>query len=312
MISPQFSIVIPTYNREHEVCRAVQSCLDQDYTDFEIVVVDDASSDGTVTVLGQYRDSRFHLVRRPVNGGECPARNTGVEHSRGEWIVFLDSDDALKNHCLTAMRRSIADETDEVSRYGFMYDSDLGVLSPDPPPAGPVLDYEGWMRFQQSARISNCLCCTRRSTFAVVGLPQTSVAPTEYHLDFSRRFRTRLVPKVLATQHTDAPNRLTGGGAPPALERAASRAAHDRESMGRILREHGPALRRHAPRLYELVWRVTVLSCLIRRERRAGLRALAGYIQHARPRFRALAGIAIAAVSPSCFLRLRQIRPRSV
>jgi glycosyltransferase involved in cell wall biosynthesis len=306
---PEFSIVIPTYNREREVCRAVESCLSQDLQDFEIVVVDDHSTDATLEALAQFGDPRLRVVRRPVNGGECPARNSGIDHSRGDWVVFLDSDEALKPRALAVLHAAIAGESADISRYAFMYDSDVGILSPHPKPVDRVLDYEGWMRFQQISLVSNCLFCTRRSTFADVRMPETSVAPTEYHLDFARRFRTRFVPQVLATGYTDAGNRLTAGRAG---QQARVRAEHDRESMQRILREHGESLRQYAPRVYELAWRVTVLSHLIRREHRAGFRALCGYWKNVRPRLRALAGIGIAGFSPSLFLRLRQMRPRSL
>jgi glycosyltransferase involved in cell wall biosynthesis len=308
MNSPKFSIVIPTYNREREVCRAVQSCLSQDFAGFEIVVADDASGDGTIAALERFHDPRLRVVRRPVNGGECPARNSGIDHSRGDWVVFLDSDDALKPGSLAVLDAAIAAGSGDVSRYGFMYDSDLGTFSPDPKPEDTVLDYEGWLRFQQATVVSNCFFCTRRSTFSVVRMPDSSVAPTEYHLDFARRFLTRLIPQIVATGHTDAGNRLTSG---PPGPRAALRAKHDRESIERILRKHGEALRRHAPRVYELVWRVRVLSHLIRREQRAGFRAFLGYLGHTCPRFRGLAGMGIAAISPAAFLRLRRMRPRS-
>src|SRR5450432_320321 len=92
---PYFSIVIPLFNREKEVLRALKSCLAQDFQAFEVVVVDDASTDQSATVVEDLQDKRVRLIRHAKNRGVCPARNTGVEAAAGKWIVFLDSDDEL-------------------------------------------------------------------------------------------------------------------------------------------------------------------------------------------------------------------------
>ncbi len=89
------SIVIPIYNRADTIGRAVESCLAQTYSNFEIVLVDDCSTDDLQSVLQRYTDDqRIRLVRHPTNQGVSAARNSGVQHARGEFIAFLDSDDA--------------------------------------------------------------------------------------------------------------------------------------------------------------------------------------------------------------------------
>lgn len=90
---PTVSVIIPTYNRAHLVARAIQSVLDQTYQDFEIIVVDDASTDNTEAVIQQYDDSRIVYLKHEVNSGGAAARNTGIRHARGQYIAFLDSDD---------------------------------------------------------------------------------------------------------------------------------------------------------------------------------------------------------------------------
>ncbi len=89
--APRFSVVIPAYNREAIVGRAIQSALDQSFAPFEILVVDDGSSDRTAEVVESYGD-RVTLIRRE-NGGAPAARNSGIFAATGEWIAFLDSDD---------------------------------------------------------------------------------------------------------------------------------------------------------------------------------------------------------------------------
>ena len=85
------SVVIPTYNRAPYVTMAIESALAQSYQDYEIIVVDDGSTDGTRDVLEPYRDRIRYMYQD--NKGVSAARNTGIQESRGEWIAFLDSDD---------------------------------------------------------------------------------------------------------------------------------------------------------------------------------------------------------------------------
>jgi len=91
--SPAVSVVIPTYNRATTVMRAIQSVRDQDFTDFELIVVDDASTDDTAQVVEALADDRVRLLVQPANGGVCTARNRGIAAARAPLIAFLDSDD---------------------------------------------------------------------------------------------------------------------------------------------------------------------------------------------------------------------------
>lgn len=87
------SVLIPTYNREKTIHRAVQSVLQQTFQDFEIVIVDDGSQDATAEIINEMNDSRIKFVCHPKNLGTAEARNTGVRSSSGKYIAFLDSDD---------------------------------------------------------------------------------------------------------------------------------------------------------------------------------------------------------------------------
>lgn len=92
---PQVSVIIPTYNRANFVTAAIDSVLAQSYTDYEIIVIDDGSTDNTKEVLQPYRD-KIHYIYQP-NKGVSAARNTGIKEAQGDWIAFLDSDDRW--HC---------------------------------------------------------------------------------------------------------------------------------------------------------------------------------------------------------------------
>lgn len=106
------SVVIPSYNRESTIIRAVNSVLCQTYSDIEVIVVDDGSTDQTREVLSDISDERFRYVYQK-NAGACAARNNGIEHAKGEYIAFQDSDDAWRPEKLIkqleAMRQYNAD-----------------------------------------------------------------------------------------------------------------------------------------------------------------------------------------------------------
>ncbi|MGQ3412223.1 glycosyltransferase family 2 protein [Natrinema sp. LN54] len=87
------SVIIPTYNRAATLSRAIDSALEQTIDDLEVVVVDDGSTDDTDSVLAAYDDPRVRPVVHATNRGANVARNTGLEHARGEYVAFLDSDD---------------------------------------------------------------------------------------------------------------------------------------------------------------------------------------------------------------------------
>jgi glycosyltransferase involved in cell wall biosynthesis len=90
--SPQVSVIIPTYNRALFVGEAIQSVLGQTFSDFELIIVDDGSTDDTETVVAQFNDLRIRYIRHD-NMGISGARNTGIRNARGQYIAFLDSDD---------------------------------------------------------------------------------------------------------------------------------------------------------------------------------------------------------------------------
>ena len=91
--SPRVSVIIPTYNRARLVVQAIQSVLDQTFRDFELLVVDDASTDDTGQVMRGFEDARLRCLCHTENRGGSAARNTGIEASRAEYVAFLDSDD---------------------------------------------------------------------------------------------------------------------------------------------------------------------------------------------------------------------------
>lgn len=91
------SIIVPIYNLEKYVRHCVDSILVQTYTDFELLLIDDGSKDGSGKICDEYAelDSRIHVFHKE-NGGLCSARNHGLDKARGEWIMYVDGDDWLE------------------------------------------------------------------------------------------------------------------------------------------------------------------------------------------------------------------------
>ncbi|MGX6605957.1 glycosyltransferase family 2 protein [Micromonosporaceae bacterium Da 78-11] len=110
-MTPRLSIVVPIYNVEPYVGDCLDSLARQTFRDFEVVLVDDGSPDGSADIARAFcaRDDRFRLVSQE-NQGLGPARNTGVRHSQGEYLTFVDSDDLVPRHAYEIMVRSL-DET---------------------------------------------------------------------------------------------------------------------------------------------------------------------------------------------------------
>lgn len=91
--TPAVSVVMPAWNRVGAIRMAVESVLRQTFTDFELLVVDDGSTDGTMDSLTGITDPRLRCLANPHNMGPSAARNTGIRAARGDWVAFQDSDD---------------------------------------------------------------------------------------------------------------------------------------------------------------------------------------------------------------------------
>lgn len=104
---PFFSVVIPTFNRAELLREAVQSVLDQTFGDFELIVVDDHSTDDTAQVIRSFSDPRLSFLSNYRGRGGAGTRNAGIFRARGEWVAFLDDDDTWHPHKLSILHKKI-------------------------------------------------------------------------------------------------------------------------------------------------------------------------------------------------------------
>ncbi|MBA4860320.1 bifunctional glycosyltransferase family 2 protein/CDP-glycerol:glycerophosphate glycerophosphotransferase [Streptomyces sp. PSKA54] len=108
---PRFSVIVPVYKVQAYLHACLESVLDQSFTDFELVAVDDCSPDGSGAIVDEFaaRDPRVTAVHLPENTGLGPARNAGLERATGEYVIFLDSDDSLTQDALQAISDRLKD-----------------------------------------------------------------------------------------------------------------------------------------------------------------------------------------------------------
>ena len=315
---PTISIVMPCYNRESLVGRAIKSCLAQDYTTFEIVVVDDASTDQSMQVVTGFSDARVRLVKHEANRGVCPARNTGADHARGDWIIFLDSDDELLPSAVSVIAERVRSATSDVGCIYFRCLKDDGSISPSIDHIVGKLDHAGYLEFMQACTggSRDLLSCVRRTTFERVRFPDNHGLEDCYHLDFSQQYASIMSPEVIRLYHQDASNSL--------VKRTATfQSTHDHQfvrdrgdNIASALARHTPALRRHAPSLLsEYESRLLTLR-LLANDRVEAMRALVRLSRYPRQFPKHLAIFAVGLTGPAWLetfrLRSRGLRERLV
>ena len=108
---PEISIVIPVYNVEKHLKSCVESVLSQDFTDFEIILIDDKSPDSSGKICDEFTDKRIIVIHLEENGGLSNARNVGINAAVGKYIMFIDSDDSIASGTLSKIY-STAKKTD--------------------------------------------------------------------------------------------------------------------------------------------------------------------------------------------------------
>ncbi len=106
-MKPFFSVIIPTYNRSLVLKRAIGSVLDQTFSDYEILVMDDGSTDNTKAIVESFHDNRIYYSWSENSGGPATPRNRGIDAAQGKWLCFLDSDDLWYSNKLAIISQTI-------------------------------------------------------------------------------------------------------------------------------------------------------------------------------------------------------------
>ena len=179
---PKVSVVMPAYNFGRFLGEAIQSVLDQTFEDFEVIVVDDGSTDNTKEVVSSFPDTRVRYIYQE-NRGVSAAQNVGISASRGEYIAFLGADDIWLPQKLELQERAMDSNPQAGVVYSDLYylDSATGIVTGTffqqlkfPPPRGRVLN---WFTQQFFGHPSTLL--VRRDVFARVGMFDEALSGAE-------------------------------------------------------------------------------------------------------------------------------------
>lgn len=117
----KISVIMPCYNSEKYISKAIDSVLEQTYPNVELIIIDDGSTDGSLAIINEYISAnRGNIVLvQQANLGPYPARNNGIRHATGQLIAFLDADDYWHEECLTKLHQSLSNNSHDLSYCGW-------------------------------------------------------------------------------------------------------------------------------------------------------------------------------------------------
>lgn len=171
----KFTVVIPLYNKEQHIERALRSVTAQTFTDFEVVVVDDGSTDRGAQVVKAFEDARIRLIRQ-ANAGVSAARNRGIADAKGELVAFLDADDEWSPSHLDVLAR-LREKFPQAGLYSMAYRTcfHTGMMRisrieklPPPPWEGIIPDYFKTAAYRDSP-VNASVACIPRILFKELG-----------------------------------------------------------------------------------------------------------------------------------------------
>lgn len=138
--NPFFSVIVPSFNRAHMLPKAIESVLSQTFSDWELIIIDDGSTDNTKEVVEAYKDNRIVYIYQE-NAERSAARNKGIAISRGKYICFLDSDDYYLENRLALLHERLTNSGDPVifSFTGLRFTDGVELVYEEP--LGNVFDY---------------------------------------------------------------------------------------------------------------------------------------------------------------------------
>ncbi|HEY1399683.1 glycosyltransferase family A protein [Roseateles sp.] len=220
---PAVSVVIPLFNKERDIGRAIDSVLAQAWSDFELVVVDDGSSDGCAAVVAAYDDPRLRMERQ-ANAGVSAARNRGVALSRAPWVAFLDADDAWTPSFLgdvLALAARHPEAAGVALNYEIVSPGGARALGVDPADApAQLLDPLAYFRIGRHAPplSSSSVVVRREALLAAGGFPVGVRLGEDIDTWLRLLFRGGVYfdPRPGAQYFADASNRALNTHAPPA------------------------------------------------------------------------------------------------
>ena len=212
-----FSVVIPLFNKEASITSTIQSVLDQTYPWFELIVVDDGSTDRSRSMVEAIDDKRIRLICQP-NNGVSSARNTGIKAANFDLIASLDGDDLWRNTFLVSMK-CLVDDFPEAGFFGCQFVNDYGSWSEL---ANAIHSTRGYIdNFFRLQPIAPIVCASsvviRKACFERIGYFDEKFSRGE-DLDMwsrlAKNYRVAFEPAVLSIYRRQAENRASDNSPP--------------------------------------------------------------------------------------------------
>lgn len=248
--TPFISIIIPAWNREDVIERCLNSIFSQEFTDYEVIVVDDGSTDNTVKILKSYNNQKLNLIRQPRNKGVCAARNIGTASALGKWILSLDTDWELLPGALQFIASMAQKAPSDVGIVGGHAKSEQGEIWPiNPMPDMPFgfIEYLKWINLPGH---TDYLPCRRKEIFKTIQWPTDRRLEAQFHLKVAKKWKRWVSHKVLAIAYTNCPNSITRDKSFQGVNRLLEMAPDLSIDYDEIVENFGNDLKQFAPELF--------------------------------------------------------------
>lgn len=136
------SVIVPVYNVEKYIDKCIKSIISQDYTNLEIWLVDDGSTDSSGEVCDKYAESDQRIiVIHKDNGGLSDARNVALDRMQGKYVLFIDSDDYIEKNYISYLYMLLKDYQSDISICNFKYVNEKGQILNNPEDTGKIVQY---------------------------------------------------------------------------------------------------------------------------------------------------------------------------
>lgn len=190
---PQFTVIIPLYNKENFVSATIESILDQTFTDYEVLIIDDCSTDFSLAKIQPYLSEKIQLISHPKNSGLSASRNTGIRNASAQYVTFLDADDTWKPTILETFYQMIQQFPEEsifATNYLEVYQNGDIILpknsTSDLKPNETVVIKDFFKRNRQQGIFIHSGVCFSKKVYEQVGYYDTTIDFAE-DLDFNIR-----------------------------------------------------------------------------------------------------------------------------
>lgn len=202
MTNAVVSIIMPVYNGERFIAKAIDSVLAQSHRQWEVIIINDGSTDSTATVVAQFTDTRIHCIHQE-NMGLAGARNTGINAAKGKFLAFLDADDEWVPRFLERCVSELMSDGDLVGVYTFNYHIDQDGLQLPRPGAQFVSSEAMYQRLLEGGFFPPCAVVMRTQVVIDVGLFDSGLQGQgtedwDLWLRVTNQYTIRCIPEPLA------------------------------------------------------------------------------------------------------------------